>query len=307
MQEYDDRHFKEIAAFLAVVETGSFAAAARRVGRDASILSRRITSLEARLGARLIERTTRRLLVTEAGQRLAIRMRSSFGAMAEAEEEVREAASQPTGLLRLALPSSFGRLWIAPILPSFLQRYPGVKVETRYADRYVDLVAEGIDAAVRIGDLSDSGLVSRKLADSRRLICASPAYLAVRGAPDIPADLATHACLAFTKMAGFPFWQFRRGEETARVPVSGPLLSDEPEDLLHAALCGHGVIMASEWVVGRQLAMGRLVELLPDWSVLGEGGVHLLRPSGRFTPAKVRVFADWIAAAMSPPPWRSRE
>lgn len=305
MHEYDDRHFGEIAAFLAVVETGSFAAAARRLGRDASILSRRVTSLEERLGGRLIERTTRRLLVTEAGKRLATRMRGAFGAMTEAEEEVRETASQPTGLLRLALPSSFGRQWIAPILPGFLDLHPGLSVETSYADRYVDLVAEGFDAALRIGELADSRLLGRKLADSRRVVCAAPTYLAARGAPRGPADLADHACLAFSKMASFPFWQFRRGDETARVRIAGPLLSDDPEDLLYAALGGHGVMLASEWLVGRHLAQGRLVELLPDWSILGEGGVHLLRPSGRFAPAKVRVFSDWISAALSPPPWRS--
>ncbi|WP_200888528.1 LysR substrate-binding domain-containing protein [Pseudomonas aeruginosa] len=187
--------FEQITAFLAAVEHGGFTAAGQALGRDGSILSRRVTALEKRLGVRLMERTTRRLALTEAGEAFHQRMRGALQALQEIEQDTASAATGVRGTLRIALPATFGQMWVAPILPAFLAAYPDLVVETAFEDRYVDLVAESFDVAVRIGTLTDSRLVARRLAPSRRLLCASPAYLQAHGTPVRPADLAQHACL----------------------------------------------------------------------------------------------------------------
>ncbi len=304
MHDWTSQRMDEIAAFLAVVEEGGFAPGARRLGRDPSVISRRIAALEQRLGVRLLERTTRRVAATEAGLRLADRLRQAVGALAEAEQEAAESGATPQGTLRLALPAAFGRMWIAPLLPEFLAAFPRLKVEASFADRVVDLVAEGYDLAIRVGDLPDSGLVARRLSDHRRLVCASPAYVAARGRPDTPAALRGHDCLSFTRLASYPSWRFRQGGRVEVVRVDGPLRADDAESLVRAALAGHGLVMCSDWLVGPELADGRLVELLPDWAIDDEGAIHLVRSSARFTAAKVRAFADWVLRRLSPPPWR---
>lgn len=307
MHELSDQGLEEIAAFLAVLNTGGFASAARSVGRDASVISRRVSMLEQRLGVRLLERTTRRVAPTEAGRRFAERARVALTLLADAEREAVEAGSGPLGTLRLSLPEAFGRLWIAPILPEFLTVFPQVRIEAFYSDRFIDLVAEGVDLAIRIGHLPDSSLVARRLGGERRLVCAAPSYLLRRGHPAMPADLAAHDSLLFALFDSPREWHFVRGGERVRVHVSGPLLTDNVDSLVHAAIAGKGILMCSEWLVGRELADGRLVGVLPDWTVgtgsRGEVAIHLLRPAGRFIPGKTRAFADWIVAKLSPPPW----
>lgn len=309
MHELSDQGLEEVAAFLAVLDTGGFAPAARVLGRDASVLSRRVSSLERRLGVRLLERTTRRVGPTEAGRRFADRARMALTLLADAEREAADAGAAPRGTLRLALPEAFGRLWVAPILPDFLTDFPNVRIEAFFSDRFVDLVGEGIDLAIRIGRLADSSLVARKLGAERRLVCAAPSYLAARGTPLAPADLAAHDGLLYALFDSPSEWHFLREGERARVRLSGPLLTDNVECLVHAAVAGKGVILCSEWLVGRELAAGRLVPLLEDWSVgseaSGEAAIHLVRPSARFTAGKTRAFADWIAARLSPPPWET--
>ena len=302
--ELTGRRLDEISALLAVMDTGGFAPAARVLGRDASVLSRRVTALEQRLGIRLIERTTRSVKPTEAGARFAERMRAALAAMTEAELEASDTGTTPRGTLRLALPRAFGRMWIAPLLPEFLSAFPYVRVEASYADRYVDLVADGYDVAIRVGDLPDSGLVARKLANQYRLICAAPSYLAARGTPMTPADLGMHDCMQFTRLRSFPEWRFRQGNRIESVKVSGPLFADDAESLIPAAVASHGLILSSEWLVGPELADGRLVQVLPDWTVDGEGAIYLVRPSTRFTAGKTRAFADWISNRLSSPPWK---
>jgi DNA-binding transcriptional LysR family regulator len=307
MHELSDQGLEEVAALLAVLDSGGFAPAARVLARDASVLSRRVSALEQRLGVRLLERTTRRVTPTEAGRRFADRARVALTLLADAEREAADAGAAPQGTLRLSLPEAFGRLWIAPLLPDFLDTHPHVRVEAFYSDRFIDLVGEGIDLAIRIGRLSDSSLVARKLGVERRLICAAPSYLATRGTPQVPADLAVHDGLLFALFNSPSEWHFNRVREHARVRVSGPLLTDNAESLVHAAVAAKGILMCSEWLVGRELTSGRLVRLLPDWAVGGDAGgeaaIHLVRPSGRFTAGKTRAFADWIAARLSPLPW----
>ncbi|WP_207481644.1 LysR family transcriptional regulator [Arenibaculum pallidiluteum] len=309
MHELSDQGLEEVAAFLAVLDAGGFAPAARVLGRDASVVSRRVSALERRLDVRLLERTTRRVTPTEAGRRFADRARIALTLLADAEREAADAGTGPQGTLRLSLPEAFGRLWVAPILPEFLTAFPRVRIEAFYSDRFVDLVGEGMDLAIRIGHLPDSSLVARKLGGERRLVCAAPSYLADRQAPKAPTDLAAHDALLFALFDSPREWHFGRGRERARVHMSGPLLTDNVDSLVHAAVAGKGIMMCSEWLVGRELADGRLVRLLPDWTVgAGNGGevaIHLIRPSGRFTAGKTRAFADWITTKLSPPPWRS--
>ncbi len=172
-----------------------------------------------------------------------------------------------------------------------------------YADRYVDLVAEGFDVAIRLGELQDSRLIAKKLAVHRRLICAAPSYLALHGFPATPEDLCNHACLGFSRLAGHPEWRFRQGDRVSTVRVSGPLTSDDAQSLVTAALAGTGIVMCSDWLAAPERAAGRLEPILTDWTVEGEGSVHLVRPSARFTAGKTSSLVDWISERLKQPPW----
>jgi DNA-binding transcriptional LysR family regulator len=290
-------------AFLAVLETGSFSAAGRRLGRDGSVVSRRVAALEMRLGIRLLERSTRRVAATEAGARFRDRVREAMDMVRDAEDEARAMSSLPTGLLRLSLPVAFGRLWVAPRLPEFLAKYPGIRVEASYSDRYVDLIAEAFDVGIRIGEMKDSRLVVRRLAITRRLICAAPSYLDAHAALSEADDLARHECISFTRLATHPVWHLSRDGKKRAVKVGGRLDMDDAQAVVQAALAGMGIIMASDWLVGRELAAGRLTPVLTDWEVAGETGVSVIRASVRHEPAKTRAFVEWIAGIFTEPPW----
>lgn len=297
--------FEQITAFLAAVEHGGFTAAGQMLGRDGSILSRRVTALEKRLGVRLMERTTRRLALTEAGEAFHQRMRVALEALQEVEQDTAAAATGVRGTLRIALPATFGRMWVAPILPAFLATYPDLAVETAFGDRFVDLVAESFDVAVRIGTLTDSRLVARRLAPSRRLLCASPAYLQAHGTPVRPADLAQHACLGFSRLASHPLWLLRDGDKATAIRITGPLVTDDAQSLVQAAASGTGIAMVSDWLVGPELCSGRLVPVLPDHPVESNEAIYLVHPSARLVPAKTRAFADWISGMLGTRPWLS--
>ncbi|AZD47272.1 LysR family transcriptional regulator [Pseudomonas chlororaphis] len=296
----------QIEAFLAVVESGSFSAAGRKIGRDGSVISRRIVALETRLGIRLLERSTRRVAPTEAGIRFRDRVREAMDIMRTAEDEARAMAASPTGLLRVSLPLAFGRIWIAPRLPEFLARYPALRVEASYTDRYVDLIAEGFDAGVRIGEMKDSRLIARRIAMTRRLICAAPSYLDQRPALQEADDLLRHDCVCFTRLATHPVWHLQRNGKSRAVRVSGRLETDDAEAVVQAALAGLGVAMATDWLVARELADGRLIPVLTDWTVSGEDGVSVVRASVQHEPAKSRVFVEWLAEVFATPPWQDQ-
>lgn len=295
--------FEQITAFLAAVEHGGFTAASQALGRDGSILSRRVTALEKRLGVRLMERTTRRLALTEAGEAFHQRMRGALQALQEIEQDTAAAATGVRGTLRIALPATFGRMWVAPILPAFLATYPDLVVETAFEDRYVDLVAESFDVAVRIGTLTDSRLVARRLAPSRRLLCASPAYLQAHGTPVRPADLAQHACLGFSRLASHPLWHLRDGDKATAIRIAGPLVTDDAQSLVQAAVSGAGIAMVSDWLAGPELCSGRLVPVLPDHPVENNETIYLVHPSARLVPAKTRAFSDWMTLQLDVTSW----
>lgn len=299
MQQYETHgNLEELTAFVAVAEAQSFVKAAGALGRDASVLSRRVSQLEARLGVRLLARTTRRVALTEVGSAYYQRVRSLLDELEMAGQEASDFAGSPRGLLRIALPMAFGRLWVAPLLPPFLARHPQIRVDARFGDRFVDLVAEGFDVAVRLGVLRDSSLTARKVASYRTVLVASPAYLARHGRPGTPADLADHACLGFTGHASWPDWLLAKDGQSHPVQPKGPLIADNSELLLLAALQGTGIVLAPEWLAGAALREGRLVEVLPGWAGQAEGGVYIVLPPGRLVPTKTRVFVDEIAGAL---------
>lgn len=304
----DGNEIAEIAAFAAVAQQGSFTKAAAVLGRDATVLSRRVQSLEQRLGVRLFTRTTRHVALTEAGAGFLVRAQAIAGALADAREEASTyGRGEARGTLRLALPGTFGRMWIAPYLPEFMAAHPQVRIDASYSNQFVDLVAEGFDAAVRLAELADSRLVARRITPRRRLLCAAPAFLARHGAPSRPEDLERLPCLAFSGLASHPNWTFVNAQdERVTVRADGPLVSDDAQALVHAAEQGLGIMLSTDWLVGRELATGTLVPVLGEWLPHDDGAIYTVVPSNRLLPAKTRAFIDWIAARFAPiAPWRS--
>ncbi|MCB2254443.1 LysR family transcriptional regulator [Pseudomonas chlororaphis] len=308
MDLFDSRQADELATLLALFEHGSFAAAGRALQRHPSVLSKRLAALEDRLGIRLVQRTTRQLRFTDAGARLVERLRHAAGLIGEAEQEASRGAAQVRGRLRLALPAAMGRRWLSPILAEFALAHPEVQLETEYSDRFVDLVGEGFDAAIRIGELADSQLVARKLCAHRRILCAAPAYLQRHGQPQVPADLDRHNCLGFTGLRSWPDWRLTRQGEQATVRVRGSLQSNDNEALLAAARAGVGILAGGDWLMHQDLASGRLLRVLPQWQLDSDSGVFLLRPSARFASASTLAFKHWIEARFAQgAPWETPE
>lgn len=299
MQELLERGGLELlSAFLAVAETGSFTGAARKLGRDASIVSRRVSELERKLGIRLLSRTTRRVAVTEVGALYQHRIRSILDELAEASREASEVATSPQGLLRISIPATFGRQWIAPLLPGFLARYPQIRIDARFSDRQVDVVSEGFDVAIRVGVLRDSSLASRKLASYRNVLVAAPGYLAAQGRPRTPDDLKKHSCIGFTGLNSWPDWPLVRGTQRKTVRPLGPLIADNSEAVVIAAIAGAGITLMADWLAGPALREGQLVQVMPGWTGKGDGGVFAILPPGRLVPAKTRIFVDEIGKSI---------
>ena len=297
--------FAELSSFVAIAEALSFSRAGERLRRDATVLSRRLRALESRLGVRLIERTTRSVALTEAGRAYLDRAREILRSIDAADREAAiHATGEPRGHLRLALPDSFGRIWLTPMLTEFLAAHPRITVEAEFSNRFVDLVGERFDLAVRLGELNDSRLVARRVCARRRLLCASPDYLARHGAPRRPEDLTRHACLVFTGLSNRDRWDMADAKGTVRrVAVSGRLASDHAEVLVDAAVAGLGIMLATDWLVGPKIQAGSLVQVLPRWQVIDEGAIYIVTPSGAGSASKTRAFSDWIADRLVDPPW----
>ncbi|MDU9393513.1 LysR family transcriptional regulator [Pseudomonas japonica] len=304
----DNPHSDEIAAFLAVAAQGSFVAAGRLLERHPTVISKRVAAMEKRLGVRLIERSTRQVRVTPVGEKLEQRLRAALGMIAEAEQQAISGAAEVRGVLRLALPAAMGRLCIGPLLPAFLEAHPQVSIVADYSERLVDIIEEGFDIAIRIGELDDNRLIAKKLCDHRRILCASPAYLQRHGVPRTPQQLSEHNCLRFSGLASFPQWRMYAGEQQVSVTPRGSLTANDSESLLAAARADAGILGAGEWLMSRDLAAGRLVRVLPEWQLDPTGGVYLVRPSARFPAATVLAFKQWIEARFDPlPPWLKRD
>lgn len=298
----ESRRTDEISAFLSVTAEGSFVAAGRSLKRHPTVISKRVAAMEQRLGVRLVERSTRQLRVTEAGLQLANRLTEAFTLAAVAEHQAAALANEVRGHLRLALPGALGRLWIAPLLPEFLRKHPEVTVTADYSERFVDLIGENFDAAIRVGELLDSRLIAKKLCAHRRILCASPSYLREHGAPNTPAELSKHNFLRFTQIETFPTLRLTDGNSHQAVAVQGTLSSNDSETLLAAAIAGIGILAAGEWLMNRELSAGTLLPVLPSWSLDAPGNVYFVRPSAKFTSGPVSAFKAWIESKFSEGP-----
>ena len=279
--------------FLTVVETGSFAAAAARLGTGSGQASKLVARLEADLGVKLLNRTTRALSLTQAGQAYAGRLRALVEAWDDLQTEVQNAAVAPRGLIRLTAPLSFGTTRLAPLLARFATEFPEIALEVHFADRVVNLVEEGFDAAIRVGTPTDTTLTGRKLCTARVLALAAPAYLATHGTPQTPQDLANHPCIIDLNFREPHRWPFRTG----KVAVSGRLAFSNASACLAAAEAGLGITSVPDFVADAALADGRVMAILTDFDP-PPLGVFALYPSGRHLPAKVRVLVDFMAKAL---------
>jgi DNA-binding transcriptional LysR family regulator len=285
--------FEAWAMFACVVEHRSFSAAAAAIGVSKATVSKAVARLEASLGTTLFHRTSRRLTLTDAGQSLSERAARILAEAQAAEEQARDAAAAPTGLVRVAAPMSFGLAHVAPAIADFLKSHPGVEIDLTLSDAKVDIVADGIDVALRIADLPDSSLRARRLAPVAIRIVAAPAYWDARGRPAHPADLGDHACFGYTNIAN-PIWHFRSGEEEVAVRPAGPLATNNGEAMLPALHAGLGVARLPDFLVDADIAAGRLEAVLPDWT---GGGValHLLTPPSPLRPARVEALIEYLS------------
>jgi len=222
-----------------------------------------------------------------------------LGEFEAADVEASEGAAAPRGLLRLSLPPSFAKRCIAQWLPGFIASYPELRLELAHGNHFVDLVAEGFDAAVRIGELADSSLVARRLASFDVVLCAAPDYIARRGIPAQPSELLQHDCLAFPKPRFWPEWHLINGSERVAQRISAPIVSDDDEGLLVACAGGAGIMPAPAWLVASELRAGTLLRVLPEWRFDFDAAVHVVLPPGRLVPAKTRVFVDRLAQELS--------
>ena len=301
---FDGNHADEYAALLAIAQAGSFADGGARLQRHPSVLSKRITSLESRLGIRLIERSTRRLKFTEAGLRFLERLTAATKVLEDAEHEASERSATATGALRISLPGALGRLWLSAPIAEFAMEHPTLSVTAEYADTYVDLVAEGFDAAIRVGALEDSRLVARRLCSHSRVLCASPDYLNRHGIPQHPAELSSHSCLGHSGLKTFPTWQLAMGRTKVTVTTRSAFISNDGEALVEAAKLGVGILGASNWLVAREIAAGRLIQVLPGWKFDTESAIYIVRPSSKFSPSKTLAFKRWIESRFAQgAPW----
>jgi DNA-binding transcriptional LysR family regulator len=296
----------ELLALVAVAHEGSFALAGKLIQRHPTIISKRIASLEGRLGVRLIERTTRRVRLTDAGRKLARQVQDAQQLLEDAEAEAMSGSSELRGMIRLSLPAAMGRTWLAPLLPEFLVRHPLIQLDVRFSDQFVDLLREEVDIAVRIGILSDSAMIARKLGNHRRILAASPDYLRKSGSPAHPDELSDHACLQFSGFSSYPEWRLTNGTERVSVVGKGQLISSDSAALVHAALSGLGILGGGEWLFAREFASGRLVRVLPDWAFDVDGGIYLVRPSRHHAPAHITTLCEWMTDRFANgPPWQS--
>lgn len=291
----------DLEIFARIVTAGSLSAAGRELGLSPPVVSKRVQRLEERLGARLFQRTTRKVTLTEAGQGFHERVVAILASIEEAESQLSRRSSEARGLLRVAAPTSFGRLHIAPHLGPLLEANPELTVDLELSDGFVDIVGEGFDLAVRIADLSDSSLVAKRLAPVHRVLCATPAYLAEAGTPRSFADLAGHRLLATHSQDP---WRLEGPQGPVTQRVHSTLRTNSNEVVRAAVLAGMGIALRSTWDVGPELRTGALKVVLPDYHASSRVGVFAVYPSRRFLPQKVRVFIDHLAALYgSVPPW----
>jgi len=296
--------FEAWAIFAKVAELGSFSAAATDLALSKATVSKAVSRLEQRLATPLFHRSSRRLSLTESGQ-LAQERAARMLADGEAiEEAISERGAAPRGLVRLAAPMSFGIAHLGPILPLFHQAYPQVAVDLHLSDERIDLIEQGFDIALRIGQLEDSALKARRLFPVRLPLVGAPALLDRLGRPAHPRDIARYPAFAFTHIRQPGRWYFRHpAEGELTIEVKGPIRSNNADVLLDALVAGTGIVPLPDFLAWRCLADGRLEEILPDWSVGPVSALHVVTPPTAMRPARVKALIDFLAAAFLKPPW----
>lgn len=290
--------FQEMRVFATVVDEGSFVAAADTLGMSKAAVSRHVAELESRLNVRLLHRTTRRLSLTREGEAFFARCKDLLAGVEEAEAELREHSGQVVGVLKVSAPVSFGVLRLAPLWGGFLAAHPQLELAITLSDRLVDLVEEGLDMTIRIGSLSSSSLVSRRLASTQLVLCASPTYLKRHGNPLKPADLASHSVLAYSLLAMGNTWQFDGPDGKVSAKVHPRMHTNSGDTCRAAALEHQGIILQPTFLVGEDLRTGRLVELMPKYRSM-EFGIYAMYASRKHVPLKVRLLIEYLALALA--------
>ena len=286
--------FLEMQTFNAVVDAGSFVKAAEALNMSKAAVSRYVVDMETRLGVRLLHRTTRRLSLTDEGQVFYGRSKELLAELAEAEDEITSRSDAASGLLRINAPFTFGILHLAPLWGTFMAQHPKVKLDVTLADRLVDLVEEGYDLAIRIATLENSSLVSRKLATTRTILCASPQYLKLHGTPEHPEELAQHAVISYSYLSTGDEWRFTGPEGPVSVKTRPCMHTNSGDTCRAAALAHQGVILQPNFLVGKDLSEGSLVELMPQYRSI-EFGIYAVYPTRKHVSAKVRAMIEFLA------------
>jgi len=292
------RPISEMAVFIEVVDQGSFSAAARRLGLASSVVADRVKGLERRLGVRLLARTTRRQSLTEAGATYLREARAILAAVTSLETRLSEQSSTPSGALKVTAPAPIGRRWIAPFVGDFVRQYPAVHVHLTLEDRYADIVGEGFDVAIRGGPVVDTALTGRRLFETRRVVVASPDYLARHGAPESPEELASHACIVFNTERHFHAeWRFGRADSARNLRVTGVLAATNSDLPVVWALAGLGLAQKSWWEVADHITAGRLVTVLDPFEP-EPATFFAIHPVSSAQSRKIALFVDELAATL---------
>lgn len=294
----------DMAIFVAVIDSGGFSPAARRLRITHSAVSKRVQRLENRLGIQLLLRTTRSMSLTEVGEKYLSEARSILHNIEALEGGIILGANAPRGTLKISASNAFGRQQIVPAIVDFMRIYPNLRIDLTLTDAIIDIRYERIDVAIRSAVLKDSSLIARKLASNDRIICAAPAYLGAKGVPTKPADLAAHVCLRLNFQSRFNDWEFR--STSPKIRIDGGFTCNSVDAMHTACLAGVGIARLPESMIGSDLAEGRLISLLNDSRLPSESAIYAVRPDADFVPTKTRAFIDFLVDRFTPtPPWQT--
>ena len=296
-------HASEMAAFVRVVDSKGFSAAAAGLGLTPSAVSKLVTRLETRLGVRLLQRTTRALHLTEEGEVFYAAAQRIVGEIETLEDQITGHSGTPQGLLRVTTSLAFASHQLAPVLSEFLARHPLVQLDLLPTDRVIDMVEEGVDIAIRIGRLADTSFMARKIGEDKRLICAAPSYLARHGTPRRPEELARHNCIVSRERAYLNRWPFKIDGQVSEIEVGGRVAISEGEMQMQLALQGIGIARLTRLTLARAIRDGALVPLLDDFSADEPVAIHAVYPHRRHLAAKVPAFVNFLIEKFTPPPW----
>lgn len=293
----------DLEVFVRVIAAGSMSTAARDLGLSPAVVSKRIKRLEDKLGTRLLQRTTRQISLTEAGQGFHERVLTVLGGLEEAEAFASGRSSEVNGTLKISASTSFGRMHVAPHLKPFMEAHPDLAIHLVLSDEFTDIVGGGFDLAIRIAELNDSSLVARRLASVRRVLCAAPSYVAEHGTPETLDDLKKHRCLPAHNHES---WRLEGPTGPITLRPEGMLITNSSEVIREAVIAGLGIALRSTWDVGAELKSGKLVQVVPQYESSRNVALSAVYPSRQFLPAKVRLFIDYLAELYGPVPYWER-